>query len=1090
MLRRGVRTFSRAAWLVAVLLQLLATPTLAQDLEVPADPRRLEPGAFGVATVTVRGSGSFVVEFQAPPGWSLVSGERPVDVDGLADVPVVLRVPRDASPNEVVQVGARLREQPSGAVIAEARIPVTVRAVRDIEIEVPRDVAWQQNKLQEVQIRLSNRANTEVAGRLVVNTPSFPVSIAPSQLVLAPGRSVTVTLSARPTGATIGQYTTRLVVEFLGPDDDEPIAAGNLFVTVRSGTGVPAAGERSEEPTLTFGLRTHANASVSLSSDASDWSVRYAIEPELRGALSDYVSVDASLPSLSGAPAPTFGPTFRSTFQGPSWDAIIQTDGRSFAGEYGRTFDDGRWSVQAGASARAASMGGSYRRLTDRVEWGLDAAAAVSADRHRERVAALARIRVSETVGIDLTVEGVGESLQEGGSYVVTPTASQALTWRTGNAYVQQSFGASPTVARYQGAVSAGYAGLGFSVRSRADLRYRSGTTSLLAGVRTTTRLPFRASLALDLDLSSADLSTGAYEMRGTASLAGAFQVSRGTSALWTLRYVRSQPLDAARLPGDEGSIALAIVRNDVDASLALTAARGPNDEGGLEARLGVDAELALLLSPTSTIQAEASWATRSIAGERDDDLGYGVRFRQVLSPTWRGELSYERADRWSAETVQKAESIGVTTHVESLFGVDLALEAGYRLAADRGLFEDAANLEHRLEISLAHTLELPFSTPGSVVDLFGGRVSGRVTGLLFIDENRDGTRQPEEPPLPSVAIALGESSFESDASGRFDARVPPGAYDFRFGRGLPALVGAVGLPSIDIDRDDTIDLEIAFAPVAFLEAFVVEAGANEPLSRDLPAVAGLRVILDGPIEIQGRSDVDGRIALSGLVSGTYEVAFDTTGLPESFVVTQPPGPVVVDRAGRLSPLLIGVAQRAPDIVRGFSAGDIAVRATASPRQAPPGADVEIEALTSGNPTTVRVELAGRSVQLHPEGDVWTGTVRLPLDVEEPVVQGTVIASRGDDERSARVVLRITDDPLAGFASTRFEVRSDAQVRVDTAFAAESVTVRTSEGTIVLSSEDGRRWSGSAALESPGTYLWTILADDVTVEEEVTVVEP
>lgn len=1091
MFRGADRTLGRTACLVAVLLQLLAATALAQVLDAPAEPRGLEPGAFGVATLIVRGTGSFVIEFEAPSGWSLVSGQRPVDVDGEAEIPVVLRVPRDASPEEVFYVGARMRDRASGAVVAETRIPVAVRAVRDIEIEVPSDVEWQQDRVQEVQVRLSNRANTEVVGRLVVSTPSFPVTVSPSQLVLAPGRSTSVTLTARPTGAAIGRYTTRLVLELVVPNEDAPVASRSLFITVRSGTGVPTARDRSDEPTLTFGLRSRASASLSLGHDAPDWSVRYRVEPELRGTLSDFVSVDASLPSLSGGPAPAFAPTVRSTFQGESWDARIQTDGRAFAGEYGRTYENGRWNARASASAAAASAGGSFRRLTEGAEWGLDAAAAVTATRHRERLAALARLRLSKSVGLDVTVEGVGESLQDDGSYVVTPTVSQALTWRAGNTYVQQSFGSSPTVGRYQAAVTAGYAGLAFGVRSRIDLRHRSGTTSLLAGLRTTTRLPFRASVALDVDLSSSDLAEGAYETRGTASVAGGLRIARGTSALWSVRYTRSQPLDAARLPGDEGSIALAIVRNDLDARVAVAAARSPDDETrSLEARFRVDAEVSLALSPSASVLAEASWATSSLAGAHEADLAYGLGWRQVLSPSWRGEVSYERTDRFFGGGVQKAESLGVVTDVENLFGADLALEAGYRLAADRGFFEEATRFEHRIELSLAHTLEFSFSTPSGIVDTFGGRVSGRVRGNLYIDENADGARQSEEPVLPSVAITLGESSFESDAAGRFDVRVPPGNYEFRFGRGLPALVGAIGRPSIEIERDDVVELEIAFAPVAFLEAFVVEARADEPLSRDRPAVPGLRLRLAGPIEVEGRSDLDGRIALSGLVAGSYDLSFDTTGLPDSFIVTQRPKTVVVDRAGRLPPLLIGVARRAPDVVRGFSSGDIAVRATASPRQAPAGADIEIEALTSGSPTDVRVELAGLSAELAREGDVWRGTIRLPLGIEGPIVQGTVTATRGDAARTARILVRLTDAPLAAFASARLEARPDAQVRVETAFAAASVSIRTDEGTIELLSMDGRQWTGSVALDVAGTYVWTITADEVSVEEEVTVVEP
>ncbi|WP_243028154.1 hypothetical protein [Thermus albus] len=48
------------------------------------------------------------------------------------------------------------------------------------------------------------------------------------------------------------------------------------------------------------------------------------------------------------------------------------------------------------------------------------------------------------------------------------------------------------------------------------------------------------------------------------------------------------------------------------------------------------------------------------------------------------------------------------------------------------------------------------FDTPEEVVQAFGGRATGYVEGLVFHDQNRDGVRNPDEPPLPGAKVRVG----------------------------------------------------------------------------------------------------------------------------------------------------------------------------------------------------------------------------------------------------------------------------------------------------------------------------------------------
>lgn len=94
----------------------------------------------------------------------------------------------------------------------------------------------------------------------------------------------------------------------------------------------------------------------------------------------------------------------------------------------------------------------------------------------------------------------------------------------------------------------------------------------------------------------------------------------------------------------------------------------------------------------------------------------------------------------------------------------------------------DAALTQRDKRVLLGFRYEEASGTPYQAMGLRTGAGSGRLTGVVFFDDNGDGVRQPTERGAPNVTLYLdGRFPVSTDAQGRFSfAAVPPGTHGLR----------------------------------------------------------------------------------------------------------------------------------------------------------------------------------------------------------------------------------------------------------------------------------------------------------------------
>ena len=118
----------------------------------------------------------------------------------------------------------------------------------------------------------------------------------------------------------------------------------------------------------------------------------------------------------------------------------------------------------------------------------------------------------------------------------------------------------------------------------------------------------------------------------------------------------------------------------------------------------------------------------------------------------------------------------------------------------------DVPAVQHDKRVVLGVRYEESSGVPYQTLGLRGGAGSGRLSGVVFFDENGDGIRQPTERGAPNVTIYLdGRFPVTTDAQGRFTfAVVTPGSHSLRI------LNEALPLPwSLDDSRPLTANVPL-----------------------------------------------------------------------------------------------------------------------------------------------------------------------------------------------------------------------------------------------------------------------------------------
>ena len=208
----------------------------------------------------------------------------------------------------------------------------------------------------------------------------------------------------------------------------------------------------------------------------------------------------------------------------------------------------------------------------------------------------------------------------------------------------------------------------------------------------------------------------------------------------------------------------------------------------------------------------------------------------------------------------------------------------------------------------------LPFRISGQGAESFPPNSfrKGGVEGVVYVDENGDGARQPSEPTVPNAAdMVPGATSVRSDAQGHFRAwGMPSGS---PIGVQLDPLgTDALYLPAQErlrtlIRPGELAQIDIAVVPGSGLDGTIVapsrpgapQAKAGPP--REVSPVHGLRLVLQPVAKGTPRIALvewDGTFVIETIRPGTYRLVADPEQLEKMGLRLIPPSLDIVIPSG------------------------------------------------------------------------------------------------------------------------------------------------------------------------------------------------
>ena len=249
--------------------------------------------------------------------------------------------------------------------------------------------------------------------------------------------------------------------------------------------------------------------------------------------------------------------------------------------------------------------------------------------------------------------------------------------------------------------------------------------------------------------------------------------------------------------------------------------------------------------------------------------------------------------------------------------------------------------------------LEGGLATPEAVVQLFGGRETGRISGLVYVDANENAVRDEGEKLLARAYVSCGSARAESGADGRYQLEAEPGDCQLS----VQDAAGRYGLPqetTLRFERNGDQRRDLGLVPVAGVTGVVwLDADQNGARDEGEHVLAGAVVMLQGPGGFTAKtfSDASGRFSISYLPPGEYRLRL-AGGLPR---LAQPAPPLKI----RLEPgplPFVGVRALPKELrrVQTFSLADASMSVQLGRQSAPPGAELPITVTVSkASPTRV-----------------------------------------------------------------------------------------------------------------------------------------
>ena len=908
--------------------------------------------------------------------------------DAGSAVPVSVRVPASAPAGTVATVAARLVRE--GRTIAEGSVRVTIEPRVDFDIAVPGQVTLDEVQDADIELTLTSRSNIDDVVRLESSDDRLRFS---SNAITLPSGSVR-RVAARfiaPERAVPGR---RYLIVVTARSEQRPDLVREHNVSVRYASRAVAGGP----PTLRAQLRLTSGLRLGFGAGASTLDASLGIEPSLNGLLSDFVATSLEVAGITLTPDALRLPS--------SGEAVLEGEtwlGRASYGPSGLA-GSGTWSsrqVSVRTRARSDLEGAADWRFGVRLrdplpDIGIDGGVSVDRDQHVESLSLRYRLPIEE---VQIAVAAGAEGRSTDAGYQATPLLRQSFAAGGQNWYLRQTLEAAPLDPRWGVGVTAGTRSqepFGVQIASRFD----TDESERRVGLASTATVVPGGGVTLvgqaSYEATAGEDPAGRYRFGGRATLSG--QIGP-IDARMGVRYRRTQPAYGQVAREDAYSLDLRASFGVVD----VAASAGYRDVGSTPdeepiSEWTADANVQLLPGVTTDLEADVGYEAdvRAGSGERE----YGLAWTQRWSRDLDSALAVRRSEAWTlagGKTV--ADALEGTLSWSDAFGRDDSeLGIGYRVSLDGGLFGPTTVASHSVSATYSIALGVDARTPDTIVNLFGGRYGGIVSGRVYIDENLSGAFEPGEAPLPDRSLSIGdEATVTTDAEGRYVAAVPEGRYSQVSLPGLATGLGLVDDVDLLVARNEEHHLDLRVAPVQTLRVTLFddrdrdgEQGADEPL------LSGVGVIATGPVQRTAITSPDGIAFLPRLVRGTYRLRLDPDRAPARYEVTreltvamEPPGPPPRRHAGS--------AEKPRQVVTTFTPGAVALFASADPSRAEPGEAIELRARTQGDPERVTVVVFGETIALEAENGRWIGSWVVPTDAPEGRFEATARAEKNGE---------------------------------------------------------------------------------------------
>ena len=1079
--------------LVAVLALALLAWSAAQGVTIESTATKTSaPGDYVTVPFVAQGDGTFRFAVAAPLGWAVVNGDFTEAVHGRAVLLVTLRVAPGAAPG--IENPVSLTAFQADKRVASATASVKVAKAAGVDLRAPSKVTSLPGAAHSFKVYVTNTGNFTDSFEIQAIGTVFTAVALPRSITLPPEGSAAVRVSVTPTGNVSNGFSQLIIVKVVSETDDH--ASANARVDDRylnpalpSLYGTP----QSHSPKITFGVSSTLDGTLVLGSQPPEGSLRLSVTPSLSGDLSDFVRGSLNTGAVSSDlthPVPGF-PGFEVQLAGDRWTAstAVQLTGATVDG----TLRLGSWNLDARANYGWNGGGYGARVNGERQTASSNLKLGGQLQRSWFQGAMYGTDLVSASYARDLglgfsgrfAVSALGLQ-QPSRGYVAVPSVDERLSWQDSALDVTQTYTGQPTLGLHTVGLAGGTRTLDpLGVRTTNVLQVRGGAVGLDNKVSVYGSVPLvpprsygasRSSLDLQLiggvNVGDASISKRQFEVSPGADLSMSWP--GGISASTGLYYTHVGGL-AGAAASDQFQVQAGGYFGNAGVSVSGSYHTSYDPHAGFRHGLELDASGGYALS------ADTQFGVQYVYSDRREAIAGANVIHDSGSVDWLQQWPVGLSTDLSYHVDLYPHAPGLSTHGLELTGTfappvlpELYLQASYGIEAPFGVLTGSA-LTHRFAFSLGYALSVPFATPKSIVDAFGGRKTGRVTGRAYTKEP-DGSTQP----LPGVVLTLGDTTITTTTDGTFDARVPVGTYPIRVGGKVPANVGYFGAKSIDVRRDQTQHLALAFEPVGSMDVLLFnDENRNGKLDSGENGIAYGGVVLHGPEDKTLVANDAGHARVTELPAGSYTVAPDPSRLPSNFEPTTAPRVVRVRPGTQEARVSVGAALPKPKVVTTFVPGTPSIFVVAKPQNVPAGAEVTLTAQVGGGVTAVTGRVLGEAIVFHEASGEWVAKPRIPLRTPPGPLAMTVTAKASSKKVSQNVTVSVVRAPPFQAAIFRFVAGSKATLEIDTLFKAQHVEVELPGGTTVrLRSTDGYRWTGSfQAPQSPGDIKGKVVGD-------------